>query len=616
MSTSYGWDLHGFVRNKDINQASYLLLYIVILLFISSLTYKIGKIWKLYWLPEVGVTIAVGALTGCIVYQSKHSDALSTFSTELFFSYLLPIIIFSSGFQISLTQFSSYYTEIITLAVLGTLISVIVIGFLLYLCGRFNIITSLSLMECLSFGSIISATDPVSTLAIFAEFNVQSSLYMIVLGSSILDDAIAVILLNTFNGFINTSFDALYALLTISSFFVVNLVGSTLLGMLIGLVMVYMLKIDRSLRSRKIMLVITCLATIYISYLTAYVFQISAIISTLYAAMVFKKYLGKFLPAEDIVFLKSFIDIISGIAENLVFFSIGMSLYDPKRQSAYDAGFIAVTAVLCVFGRAAFVYPLTYLLNLRCYGQLNKSRLQVSCRESDGLELLSRTGLGLDPINNSDHGSHDSQHRPDTVEFIDLNTQHMIVFAGLRGPISYGSSLLFSDALKHRDLIVATTRAIMLLTIYIKGGLTANALKFFHITQNVQEDDFCGTRSPVVSSSDTTTVAAAAASTQAVLIKQSGGDLDGFAKSLSWIEQVELNYILPLFESQDPPTDNVASAVPYRRRMRARAGAYDPVEVTHSSMSSMYNELKSWTRRVEKVRVDEEEGGGQESTYE
>lgn len=44
------------------------------------------------------------------------------------------------------------------------------------------------------FGSFLSATDPVATLAIFQALNVDPTLYMIVLGESILNDAVALIL--------------------------------------------------------------------------------------------------------------------------------------------------------------------------------------------------------------------------------------------------------------------------------------------------------------------------------------------------------------------------------------------------------------------------------------
>lgn len=54
------------------------------------------------------------------------------------------------------------------------------------------------------FGSLISAVDPVATLAIFQAIDVDPTLYMLVFGESVLNDAIAIVLYRTFL-MINTS---------------------------------------------------------------------------------------------------------------------------------------------------------------------------------------------------------------------------------------------------------------------------------------------------------------------------------------------------------------------------------------------------------------------------
>jgi len=49
-------------------------------------------------------------------------------------------------------------------------------------------------VHSLAFGSLISAVDPVATLAIFNALNVDPTLYMLVFGESVLNDAVAVVL--------------------------------------------------------------------------------------------------------------------------------------------------------------------------------------------------------------------------------------------------------------------------------------------------------------------------------------------------------------------------------------------------------------------------------------
>ena len=49
-------------------------------------------------------------------------------------------------------------------------------------------------VESFAFGSMISAVDPVATLAIFNALDVDPILYMLVFGESILNDAVAIVL--------------------------------------------------------------------------------------------------------------------------------------------------------------------------------------------------------------------------------------------------------------------------------------------------------------------------------------------------------------------------------------------------------------------------------------
>ena len=48
--------------------------------------------------------------------------------------------------------------------------------------------------ESFAFGSLISAVDPVATLAIFHAIDVDPVLYMLVFGESVLNDAVAIVL--------------------------------------------------------------------------------------------------------------------------------------------------------------------------------------------------------------------------------------------------------------------------------------------------------------------------------------------------------------------------------------------------------------------------------------
>ena len=63
-----------------------------------------------------------------------------------------------------------------------------------YLFGKIDLTYSLNARDSFAFGSLVSAVDPVATLAIFNALEIDPVLYMLVFGESILNDAVAIVL--------------------------------------------------------------------------------------------------------------------------------------------------------------------------------------------------------------------------------------------------------------------------------------------------------------------------------------------------------------------------------------------------------------------------------------
>lgn len=57
-----------------------------------------------------------------------------------------------------------------------------------------DVVYKLNFVESFAFGSLISAVDPVATLAIFNALDVDPVLNMLVFGESILNDAVSIVL--------------------------------------------------------------------------------------------------------------------------------------------------------------------------------------------------------------------------------------------------------------------------------------------------------------------------------------------------------------------------------------------------------------------------------------
>ena len=51
-------------------------------------------------------------------------------------------------------------------------------------------------VDCLMFGAIASATDPVTVLAVFKELRVDVNLDALLFGESVLNDAVAIVLVS------------------------------------------------------------------------------------------------------------------------------------------------------------------------------------------------------------------------------------------------------------------------------------------------------------------------------------------------------------------------------------------------------------------------------------
>jgi sodium/hydrogen exchanger 8 len=77
---------------------------------------------------------------------------------------------------------------------MGTFIAIFSSGLMFYLVGLTPLSVDFSWKEAFAFGSLISATDPVSVLAIFKEMDADVHLYSIIFGESIFNDAVAIVM--------------------------------------------------------------------------------------------------------------------------------------------------------------------------------------------------------------------------------------------------------------------------------------------------------------------------------------------------------------------------------------------------------------------------------------
>ena len=139
--------------------------------------------------------------------------------------------------------------SILLFSFLGTFLAIFISAALFWVAGYYGLATAFDAKVSMAFGALISATDPVSVLAIFGEMGADINLYSIVFGESIFNDAVAVVVYDIVvhmdweSGDKSSYIDELKAG---SIKFLIVFIGSICLGAFIALLVAFTLKRQKS----------------------------------------------------------------------------------------------------------------------------------------------------------------------------------------------------------------------------------------------------------------------------------------------------------------------------------------------------------------------------------
>lgn len=180
--------------------ASWALFILIVLLIVALFTSYLLQMRKIQAVHETSLSIFAGMVIGLILRLTAVQSVLGavSFDYQFFFNLLLPPIILASGYELHQGNFFRNIGTILTFAFAGTFISAVVLGVILYLWTRIPLEgLDITFVEAMSVGATLSATDPVTILAIFNTYKVDPQLYTVIFGESILNDAIAIVLFET-----------------------------------------------------------------------------------------------------------------------------------------------------------------------------------------------------------------------------------------------------------------------------------------------------------------------------------------------------------------------------------------------------------------------------------
>lgn len=322
------------------------------------------------WMNESITALLIGLATGVVILliSGGKSSHLLVFSEDLFFIYLLPPIIFNAGFQVKKKQFFRNFITIVMFGALGTLVSFTIISFGAMQIFKKMDIGSLDLSDYLAIGAIFAATDSVCTLQVLNQ-DETPLLYSLVFGEGVVNDATSVVLFNAIQSFDLSHIDHRIPLQFMGNFLYL-FIASTLLGVITGLLSAYIIKklyFGRHSTDREVALM---MLMAYLSYMLAELLDLSGILTVFFCGIVMSHYTWHNVTESSRVTTKHAFATLSFVAETFIFLYVGMDALDIEKWrfvSDSPGKSVAVSSILMglvMVGRAAFVFPLSLLMNL------------------------------------------------------------------------------------------------------------------------------------------------------------------------------------------------------------------------------------------------------------
>ena len=215
------------------------------------------------------------------------------------------------------------------------------------------------------FGSLISAVDTVATLSILGnpELKCDPLLYSLVFGESVLNDAVAIVLFKTFQGFFDSgeAFSSATIPAILLNFSAVSL-GSVFVGVVIGLICSYLCKHTEMYKYPEYEISMLFLFA-YGSYSFSEALELSGIMSLFFCGLVMSHYNSYNLSATSQVTAHYIFKSLAVLSEFFVFLYIGMGIFTGKFKH-WNFIFFILCILFCLIGRFFNTFPLSILSNI------------------------------------------------------------------------------------------------------------------------------------------------------------------------------------------------------------------------------------------------------------
>jgi CPA1 family monovalent cation:H+ antiporter len=198
----------------------------------------------------------------------EHALMTSIDFTDVLMQGMLSFLLFAGALHVDLSRLRQKGWQIAVLAVLGTALSTLLIGYgSWYLLGALGI--GISLVHCLLFGALISPTDPIAVLGVLKSAKVLPNVEATIAGESLVNDGIGVVLFTLLLGMLESG--VVPSAATALEVFAREALGGAAFGIALGYCVCRVL---RTIDNPQVEVLIT-LATVLGGYALAYDLHVS-----------------------------------------------------------------------------------------------------------------------------------------------------------------------------------------------------------------------------------------------------------------------------------------------------------------------------------------------------